>query len=119
MTWPWSALEQRHLPVQPRPAKGLRVQWTHVAIDAVFAAEHLERLCQLLDDLALPAAALVRGGGVKLSAAGLADERFDVLRARRVHAALEPVKEQVLQLVRQPQQHPRDARAAGVGDGLH
>src|SRR4051812_31733807 len=45
--------KQRHLPIHPRPAEILRAEWADVAVQPVLAAEHIERLRELLDDLSL------------------------------------------------------------------
>ena len=72
----------------------------------------------LLDDRPAAAPAAAVGGVVELAAAGLADERFDFLGPVGMYRSLQPVEEQVLDLVRQPQQHPRGAACARLGDRL-
>ena len=98
--------KQRHLPAHIWPAEMSSGEGTDVAVQAVFSGEDIECLGDLFGEVASTTAA-VGCGAVQLSAGGLADEGFDFPCPIGMHGPLQPVEKQILDLIRQAEQHPR------------
>lgn len=108
--------KQPHLPLIPAPRRSserFAAEFGKLPVETETPAVNLVHLGDLLGDRAGAAHARVQIGVVKIAAPDLADQALDVGRPIG-HMALQPLKEQLLDLVRQAHHHPAGPLRPGL-----